>query len=112
MRLTLTRSAILTAGLFLAAAPAVAHAQGAIDGGSLPASGSSYFQPGSAETIWDANRFNQTFTPQQITECREAHAGGISTGFRPCPLRPITVVDLAAAHLLFGSLRVLSSSWG
>ncbi|MDH6678558.1 hypothetical protein M2284_002771 [Rhodococcus sp. LBL1] len=103
MRLTLTRSAILTAGLFLAAAPAVAHAQGSIGGGSLPSSGS-YVQSGSLENLWEANRFKRTFTQQEIIECwEEAHSSGISTGIRPCPLRPITVVDLALGRLLFGS---------
>lgn len=112
MRLTLTRSAILTAGLFLAATPAVAHAQDSIGGGSLPTSGSSYVQPGSSDNVWDAGRFDRTFTPEQITECWEAveAGGGISTGIRPCPLRPITDLDLALGRLLFGTMYTLGSA--
>ncbi|MDH6284912.1 hypothetical protein [Prescottella agglutinans] len=111
MRLTLTRSLILTAGLFLAAAPAVAHAQDSIGGGSLPASGS-FLQSGYGDTIFDAFRFNRTFTEQEITKCREDAAGGVSTGFRPCPLRPITEMDLAVARLMFGSWHLLFGSMG
>ena len=98
---SLTRSAILTAALFLAAAPAVAHAQDSIGVGILP-SGGSLIQSASADTLWEANRFKRTFTPQEILECREAHSGGIGTGINPCPMRPITVVDLALGRLLFG----------
>ncbi|MGF7123318.1 hypothetical protein DEU38_12375 [Rhodococcus sp. AG1013] len=112
MRLTLTRSVILTAGLFLAAAPAVAHAQDSTGGGSLPASGSSLFQTGSAETISDAIRFNRTFTEQEIAQCLKDAEGGASTGSRPCPLRPITEMDLAVARLLFGSGYLLFGSMG
>ncbi|GAB2654711.1 hypothetical protein GCM10027068_38450 [Prescottella soli] len=103
MRLTLTRSAILTAGLFLAAAPAVAHAQDSVGGGSLPA-GSSYVQSGSA-TLWEANWFNRTFTEQEITKCWE-DTGGVSTGDLPgpCPHQPITALDLALGNLMFGSV--------
>lgn len=102
MRLTLTRSVILTAGLFLAAVPAVAHAQDSISGGSLPANGSSV-QSGSS-TLWEANWFNRTYTPQQITECWGA--GGVSTGDLPgpCPHQPITALDLALGNLMFGSV--------
>lgn len=112
MRLTLTRSVILTAGLFLAAAPAVAHAQDSTGGGSLPAGGSSFFQAGSAETISDAVQFNRTFTEQEIAKCLKDAEGGVSTGFRPCPLRPITEMDLAVARLLFGSWHSLFGSMG
>ncbi|WP_169846663.1 hypothetical protein [Rhodococcus marinonascens] len=105
MRLTLTRSAILTAGLFLAAAPAAAHAQDSIGGGSLPAG--SYVQSDSADALWEANRFPRTYTPEQITECREAAAGGVSTGLGPCPTAPITALDLAASRLMFGSMELV-----
>lgn len=105
MRLTLTRSVILTAGLFLAAAPAVAHAQDSNGGGSLPAGGSS--APSGSSTLWEANWFNQTYTPQQIIECWEAveASGGVSTGNMPgpCPNQPITALDLALGNLMFGS---------
>ncbi|MDH6283900.1 hypothetical protein M2284_001527 [Rhodococcus sp. LBL1] len=111
MRLTLTRSVILTAGLFLAAAPAVAHAQDSVGGGSLPASGS-YVQSGSVEYLWDAARFNRTFTEQEITKCWEDAAEvGVSTGIPPCPRRPITEMDLAVARLLF-PWHMLSGSMG
>ncbi|WP_430335019.1 hypothetical protein [Rhodococcus sp. ACT016] len=108
MRLTLTRSAILAAGLFLAAAPAVAHAQDSNGGGSLPTG--SYVRSSYVDTLWDAHRFDRTFTREQITECREAHAGGIGTGFRPCPTAPITDLDLAAARLTFGSMELVFGS--
>ncbi|AQA23372.1 hypothetical protein BTZ20_0781 [Rhodococcus sp. MTM3W5.2] len=105
MRLTLIRSVFLTVGLFLAAAPVAAHAQDSIGGGILPASGSSV-QSGSA-TLWEANWFNRTFSPQQIKECWDAVAasGGVSTGNMPgpCPNQPITDMDLALGNLMFGS---------
>ncbi|MDI9918366.1 hypothetical protein [Rhodococcus sp. IEGM 1379] len=104
MRRNLTRSVILTAGLFLAAAPAVAHAQDSVGGGSLPA-GSSVLS-GSA-TLWEANRFNRTYTPQQIKECWDVAApDGVTTGQFPgaCPSQPITALDLFAGNLLFGSM--------
>ncbi|WP_433612782.1 hypothetical protein [Prescottella agglutinans] len=100
---------ILTAGLFLAAAPAVAHAQDAVGGGSLPASGS-FVQSGSVENLWDAARFNRTFTEQEITKCWE-DTGGIDLGVPSCPRRPITEMDLAVARLLF-PWRLLSGSMG
>jgi hypothetical protein len=102
---SLTRSAVLTAALFLAAAPAVAHAQGSIGVGILP-SGGSVVQSASADALWEANRFNKTYTAEQITECWKAveAAGGISTGIRPCPTQPITSLDLFAGNLLFGSV--------
>ncbi|QBJ96140.1 hypothetical protein ERC79_09255 [Rhodococcus sp. ABRD24] len=90
----------------------MAHAQDSVGGGSLPASGSSFFQAGSAETISDAIRFNRTFTEQEITKCREDAEGDASTGLRPCPVRPITEMDLAVARLLFGSGYVLFGSMG
>ncbi|MEV0948672.1 hypothetical protein [Rhodococcus sp. NPDC049939] len=96
--------ATLTAGLFLAAAPAVAHAQDSIGGGSLPAGGS-YIRSGSAETIWEAYRFDRTFTPEQITECWEA-VGPDVLGVPPCPSAPIDALDLAAARLWFGSMEM------
>jgi len=107
----LTRSVVLTAGLFLAATPAVAHAQDSIGGGSLPAGGS-YVQSGSADTLWDAHRFDRTFTREQITECRKEAAAGSdgSTGFSPCPTAPITDLDLAAARLIFGSMELVFGS--
>ncbi|QBJ96001.1 hypothetical protein ERC79_08465 [Rhodococcus sp. ABRD24] len=58
----------------------------------------------------DANRFNRTFTAQEITKCREDAEGGVSTDFSPCPLRPITEMDLAVSRLLFGSGYLLFGS--
>lgn len=111
MRLTLTRSVILATGLFLAAAPGVAHAQGSVGSGSLPASGS-FLQSGYGDTIFDAFRFNRTFTEQEITQCWEDAEGGVSTGFSPCPLRPITEMDLAVGRVMFGSWQLLFGSMG
>lgn len=105
MRLTLTRSVILTAGLFLAAAPAVAHAQDSVGGGSLHANGS-FVQSGSVEYLWDAARFNRTFTEEEIAQCWE-DTGGIDLGVPSCPLRPITEMDLAVARLLSGSGSIM-----
>ncbi|RVW06593.1 hypothetical protein EF834_04110 [Rhodococcus spongiicola] len=106
MRLTLMRSAILTAGLVLAAAPAVAHAQDSSGGGSLPAGSSGSFT-GSAETVFEAYRFDRTYTREQITECREDSAGDIATGLPRCPTAPITALDLAAARLIVGSMQLV-----
>ncbi|RVW02427.1 hypothetical protein [Rhodococcus spongiicola] len=104
MRRLFKIAATAAAGLFLAAAPAVAHAQDSIGGGSLPAGNGGSFA-GSAETVWEAYRFDRTFTPEQITECWEA-AGDIILGVPPCPSAPINALHLATARVWLGSIEL------